>query len=87
MLMASAFAWLVFSAIFVPLMQIGIIRQHLNSVPKQASFTREEVRNLIYQAGTDVVHQEPWILVPSLMMLVGCILVMKRNKNQEIPNN
>ncbi|MFA5148231.1 MAG: hypothetical protein WC491_03790, partial [Candidatus Omnitrophota bacterium] len=60
-----------------------IIGSHL-SLPQKDSFSKEEVETFIMKACYDTAKSEPNILEPSLMMLLGSIII---SRNKRIKNN
>lgn len=84
-LVGVGFLWLAFGAIMKPAEQVAVLWHHAHDIQTQTSFTQDEMGKIVYDTGNDVVDHRPWILLPAVMMLAGCLIIGRRRKDQGVP--
>ena len=76
--------WLLFGAFTQTSVTVAIIRKHAGDLPSKTSFSREEVVHALSELGRDSLDHNPWILMPTILIMAGFLLGQNKNK---IPNN
>ncbi|MBA4386681.1 MAG: hypothetical protein C0404_01800 [Verrucomicrobia bacterium] len=87
MLVIGGCLWLLFGAVMRPAITVAILRKHAANAQSQPTFTREEVASVIYDTGRDMDDHAPWILAPTLLMLIGFLIGRQKRSKCGVPNH
>ena len=75
LLLVVGFFWLLFGSVHSQTSTVVVMSNRYEKLPKEESFSRREMEQIMRQEWSACRQQRPWIFTPGCLMLVGAIIL------------